>query len=304
MIESELIYHNPDIQNHRIDYIEYRKIIEAVDRHIEKEKNPQSNSVELLKAAKEFLYNFPLDCLHDISVGPQYCAISYDCVYGNKKIGAYGLTVNMLYEYVGHQRELYFDTIFDTTIHNKKQQFTVGWKSETSQRMSLDEIKQGCLLNTFPNLELQLRIKNDKYDYDDDFLTVVAKEVYKALNNKYIQAYWSLKGHEEYLFELTPKVILDNRYNPSTIEIECNDDGDVYVELKAGIDPSKSGSFLFEKDIWRGGELYGYDKDDWNKHLNKNIQEIVKAVRDSKSLLYSYSVNSFSDKLFSHKETK
>ena len=60
MIESELIYHNPDIQNHRIDYIEYRKIIEAVDRHIEKEKNPQSNSVELLKAAKEFLVFVPL----------------------------------------------------------------------------------------------------------------------------------------------------------------------------------------------------------------------------------------------------
>lgn len=290
MIESELIYLNPDIQNNLIIIDDYKKILESVDEHIKAEEDPESHSVELLKGVKEFLYTFPLECIKDISVGPAFSTISYDCIKGNKKIGTYGLVVNFEYWQAngyGGDGGIRFDTSFEVTLHNKKRQYTVGWRDSSNQKMELDGIKEACLLNTWSNLELQRRLHSDE-DLDKDFLTTVGRELYKALNNKYIQAYYSLRGKNEYLIELTPKVILNNKYNPSTLELEYDDNKDVTVNLKAGVDASKSKVFLFKKN-------------DDETQRQEQIKEAIKDIRASKSLIYSYSINSFSDKIFAHK---
>lgn len=291
MISSELIYLNSDIQNNLIDAKAYEKIIESVDKHMESEEHSESNSVELLKGLKKFLYEFPLECIKDISVGPAFAAISYDCTKGNKKIGTYGLVVNFEYWQAngsGADGGIRFDTSFEVTLHNQKKQYTVGWKDVANQKMELDAIKEACLLNTWSNLELQRRLHSG-LDLDKDFLTTVGRELYKAINNKYIQAYYSLKGKNEYLIELTPKVVLNNKYNPSTLELEYSENNDVCVSLKAGVDDSKSKIFLFKKD-------------DDELTRSEQIKETVKYIRSSKSLMYSYSISSFSEKIFSHKK--
>ena len=304
MIESELIYLNDNIQKNVIDYKEYQNILDKIDEHISREENPESLQVKLLKGVKEFLLEFPLDCLKDISVGPGLATISYDCIKSDKRIGTYGLIVNFEYwtaNAPGADGQTRFDTSFEINTHNKKKQYTVGWKDLSNQRMEMNTIKEDCLLNNWNNLELYQRLRRYTRDFkfDEEFIGTVTRELYNALNNKYLQVFYSPSGEEEYVIELTPKVIMNNKYAPSSLKLEYNDDGDVVVYLKAGVEPSKSDSFYVEQFHSLMDE-----KEDWEKEFNKKIQEIVKAVRDSKSLLYSYSINSFSNKIFSNKEIK
>lgn len=278
--DNDILYINNKISE-PINRETYNKIITDVEEYINKFINMNSNSVKICKAALKFLKDYRIDCLKDVSMGDNYVSVSYDGSRGNKRIGAYALVVSFSYDF-GDNGEVIFDTIFEMTYHNAKKQMLAELNEKSMYSQYVKEMKDICLLNNFNN-EVTL------YS-DDEFINSEVYRIAKYLNDKLKNPYIQVsKSSEMIRFKLTPDRVNNGEFSGSFIEIHYKNNKIYLIRFKNGVNDSAS------KDIDLSSS------EDNVESIKSIIDELVSHARLSKGLLYQYNINSFSDKIFSHK---
>lgn len=270
---KQINYVNTSIKNTPTDFKVYKEIIDELEE-IKNSLHPENPKRKMFTVVKYLLSNFPYDTLKSFIVLDNNISISYDCARDNDKLGVFGVNINVTLD-------TNVFTILRSWSNNIKEQGIIDSNIDDYKKYidaNMNNIGDICLLKNWNYAYTKFFINNIQEINDDRFFLI--DKLYKKIDNLYIQAFIKHNGEDVLTLKISPQSL---ERPASYLKIyKTNEFVDVIIYTPKGEEKKKSYAM-------NSGSV---------ENLENVVEEIYHELKLSKSLLFSYNINSLNKNLF------